>query len=151
MVTNGATVGGTLGVTGNTTLKGTLSSGAATPASAAVTDTLDVDGATTTVASPTRSSPPPRCRPPPATPLSVARWEDRQHHPQGHLGSGDPGQRCGDRHVDVEVQHHCGITNDGLYHPTTLSSTNNATAGGTLGVTGASTFEGRQPLPEMQF
>ena len=28
--TNGATVGGTLGVTGNTTLKGTLSSGAAT-------------------------------------------------------------------------------------------------------------------------
>ena len=59
--TSDATVGGTLGVTG-TTLKGTLSSGATTLASAAVT----------------------------TAPLSVARWSDRQHHPQGHL------EQCGD-------------------------------------------------------
>ena len=38
------TVGGTLGVTGNTTLKGTLSSGAATLASVAVTNGATVGG-----------------------------------------------------------------------------------------------------------
>ena len=114
-MTNGATVGGTLEGQA-TTLKGTLSSGTATGC-AAVTNGATVGGTLVTatppqgtehgttlarfgdrhvesdwqpppVAFPTlETSAPPRCRPP-ATPLSVARWEYGNTTLKGTLSSG---------------------------------------------------------------